>query len=505
MLTLSMIVKNEEKYLKECLSSVAGIADEIVIVDTGSTDKTLEIARQFNCRIFSFDWINDFSAARNYSLSKATGDWILYLDADERLTEKSKEAVNRITEQPGKTAALCIVNSVDEFKEQPQIMKYIRLFANTPGIGFTGRVHEQIEESLTKNNYNIIDTDIEILHIGYNVPQNEINEKAKRNLSILEAEYKNNTNSYYAYQLANTYAILADEEKAYKYYTIATNDNKLPAEYRVYAYMNMADNELISGKTEAAEKNALNGIKLLPNNTLINLIASQVYLRKNNFESALKYCRKAYDENNKLLKEKAFSKIMNVIINPLKIIYHGLYISLIAGKPDVFKYYLAELRSHAEKTPKQKIKIQVQFIDALLTNRQISNNDMANYCAVIDVNNLLFFLMLLKKHQNKKMVGGILEGIKDQFMKNAKFLSAYGLILLELEKYADAEEILKLGINVKDKDPATFFYLISLYVQQQKYDELGDVINQAEEEFKDFEELRDKINMLKTKLRTLVK
>ncbi|MBK7632424.1 MAG: glycosyltransferase family 2 protein [Ignavibacteriales bacterium] len=82
-LSLSMIVKNEERHLARCLSSVKDVVDEIVIVDTGSTDNTIEIAESFNAKIFHFDWVNDFSAARNFALTKCIGNWILYLDADE--------------------------------------------------------------------------------------------------------------------------------------------------------------------------------------------------------------------------------------------------------------------------------------------------------------------------------------------------------------------------------------------------------------------------------------
>ncbi|WP_028545635.1 glycosyltransferase [Paenibacillus taiwanensis] len=87
-ISLCMIVKNEEEGLARCLSSVKEIADEIVIVDTGSTDRTKEIAAQFTDRIFDFTWINDFSAARNYSFSKATKKYILWLDADDIIQEK---------------------------------------------------------------------------------------------------------------------------------------------------------------------------------------------------------------------------------------------------------------------------------------------------------------------------------------------------------------------------------------------------------------------------------
>ncbi len=113
-LTLSMIVKNEEKYLRDCLESVKDIADDIVIVDTGSTDYTKEIAKEFNAKVFHFDWINDFSAARNYALKKSEGDWILYLDADERLDKDSLEELKNIIKTNLKIGYYCTVKSFDD-------------------------------------------------------------------------------------------------------------------------------------------------------------------------------------------------------------------------------------------------------------------------------------------------------------------------------------------------------------------------------------------------------
>src|SRR3989338_5500840 len=96
-ISLCMIVKNEEKYLEQCLNSVKDIADETIIVDTGSTDKTKEIAKKFKARVFDFKWSDDFSEARNESLKHATKEWILVLDADEIIDknglEKIKEAI----------------------------------------------------------------------------------------------------------------------------------------------------------------------------------------------------------------------------------------------------------------------------------------------------------------------------------------------------------------------------------------------------------------------------
>ena len=88
-LSLNMIVKNEETNLARALQSVKNVVDEIVIVDTGSTDKTKAIAKSFNAKVFNFEWTNNFSAARNYALEKSDGDWIIYLDADEELSTGS--------------------------------------------------------------------------------------------------------------------------------------------------------------------------------------------------------------------------------------------------------------------------------------------------------------------------------------------------------------------------------------------------------------------------------
>ena len=88
-ISLCMIVKNEEKVLARCLDSIAGLMDEIIIVDTGSTDKTKEIAGKYTDNIYDFEWIDDFAAARNFAFSKATKEYIYSADADEVLDEEN--------------------------------------------------------------------------------------------------------------------------------------------------------------------------------------------------------------------------------------------------------------------------------------------------------------------------------------------------------------------------------------------------------------------------------
>jgi glycosyltransferase involved in cell wall biosynthesis len=88
--SLCLIAKNEEANLPACLPSVAGLVEEMIVVDTGSTDRTKEVAAQLGARVFDFTWVDSFAAARNESLRHATGDWILWLDGDELFTEADR-------------------------------------------------------------------------------------------------------------------------------------------------------------------------------------------------------------------------------------------------------------------------------------------------------------------------------------------------------------------------------------------------------------------------------
>ena len=97
-ISLCMIVKDEELVLKRCLDSVKNLMDEIIVVDTGSSDKTKEIAYLYTDKVYDFQWINDFSAARNFSFSKATKDYIMWLDADDVLLEKDKQKLQNLKE-----------------------------------------------------------------------------------------------------------------------------------------------------------------------------------------------------------------------------------------------------------------------------------------------------------------------------------------------------------------------------------------------------------------------
>lgn len=183
-LSVCMIVKNEEKHLAYCLNSLTPVADEMIVVDTGSTDKTKEIAEAFGARIFDFEWINDFSAARNYSLSQAQGDWILVMDADEvisgqdyvklkkLLNKKQEIAYNLVTRNyVHKTAGdgwVCNDNSY--IYEQAGRGWFpsgkVRLFPNNEKIRFEQPIHELVEYSLQKIGMGAKESGVPVHHYG---------------------------------------------------------------------------------------------------------------------------------------------------------------------------------------------------------------------------------------------------------------------------------------------------------------------------------------------------
>ena len=145
-LSVCMIVKNEEQFLEQCLQSVQGLAHQIVVVDTGSTDRTIELAKKFKAEVYSFAWNDDFSAARNEALKHATGDWVLSLDADEELVPEHKQTILEEMKSAGVLGyRLPIIN---HGRLEEGCGHVPRLFRNAPGLFFVGRVHEQIFSSL---------------------------------------------------------------------------------------------------------------------------------------------------------------------------------------------------------------------------------------------------------------------------------------------------------------------------------------------------------------------
>lgn len=181
-LSLCMIVKNEERYLPQCLESVKNLVDEMVIIDTGSEDRTKDIARIFGARVYDFPWHGDFSEARNFSLSKAKGDWILVLDADEVIAEKDHSIIKELIKKNKKIAyQMTTRNYINrivtnwrynkgEYTEErgsgwmPSVKT--RLFQNDKILRFENPVHELIDYAAHRGGYKLKHCKVPVHHYG---------------------------------------------------------------------------------------------------------------------------------------------------------------------------------------------------------------------------------------------------------------------------------------------------------------------------------------------------
>jgi len=180
-----MIVRDEAHHLPRCLASLTSLAPQIVVVDTGSQDATVAEARRLGAEVFSFDWVNDFSAARNASLQQASGRWILVLDADEWLEPSSAAEIARLVREEPECAFELIQKSTDASGGVIR-NSMVRLFPNHAAVRFTHKVHEDVVTSIVRAGLRIVKTQIAIEHSGY-VNLDKVREKTRRNRAILEA------------------------------------------------------------------------------------------------------------------------------------------------------------------------------------------------------------------------------------------------------------------------------------------------------------------------------
>jgi len=182
-----MIVKNEEEHLGDCLRSIQGLVDQLVIVDTGSTDKTLEIAKEHGAEIYHFDWCDDFAAARNASLQYARCEWVLWMDADERLRPECRKTLLNCLKNHTKPVLYTVtIRSITDGGKNYHDSDAHRLFMRHPKIHFDGIIHEQISYSARKVGARELESGIVLDHMGYNLEGEQKQKKLLRNQPLLE-------------------------------------------------------------------------------------------------------------------------------------------------------------------------------------------------------------------------------------------------------------------------------------------------------------------------------
>ena len=497
--TLSMIVKNESKYLRGCLDSVFGAVDEIVIVDTGSNDDTIAIAEEYGAKVFHFPWQNDFSMARNFALEKSTGDWILYLDADERLTPGSIQELRKITSADERCGYEVTLRSVDDLGGRPNIMRYVRLFRYLPGVYFRGRVHEQILDSLFALGYSVKPSNIELLHLGYNVNEDELKAKARRNLELLLQEYTLVPSGYTAFHLGQSYSFLRDMRNAEKYFSLAVQDPELRRDYRAHSYRFLSALALEAKNISVALEFSKLALEADSNLTLVNLVAGKVLYAAGDPEQGAVLCKKAFTINKEIV-VKGKSSDFDVLVDPETLCYHLLELGVEHRSQELFDFAFSELR---ELRGNDDGMIAEMYLIRKLMNSEPLDREAIDAVTMISEKNLGAYMKLLSEYNNEDHQLLVLESLIEKFSANPDYLRGAGTIYLNREYHEKAITCFDRFLQTGDADPSVMIFLISALLKSGETDRALTIALQGKELFESTANLKDVFYRIEKSLRQI--
>jgi glycosyltransferase involved in cell wall biosynthesis len=294
-----MIVKNEEQYLEACLQSAKEVVSETVIVDTGSTDGTMQIAKEFNARVAFVEWNGDFAAARNAALRLCRGDWVLSLDADERLMSCQAEKFEALMEDPKVGAYTLLIEGDHHFPEGVvrQVNAYPRLFRCRPSIRFQGKVHEQIAPSVLAAGFQVQSTSIVIEHLGYKESWQKIQEKCHRNLNILRSQLQGDArNAYLHYQIGNTLTVLRDYDRARPELFEVLKANQCHPSLRASAHNLLGEADVKRQELQKAVGHYRESIRIVPRQIMGHWFLSGVLMTLGDSQEAMEVLEQVWNQ-----------------------------------------------------------------------------------------------------------------------------------------------------------------------------------------------------------------
>ncbi|MHC4267008.1 MAG: tetratricopeptide repeat-containing glycosyltransferase family 2 protein [Planctomycetota bacterium] len=313
-LSLCMIVKDEEKFLPTCLESIKDHVDEIIIVDTGSTDRTVEVATKYNAKIYHHPWENSFSKARNYSLSYATCDWVLILDADEEVEKEDACRLREVIRDNEVNVIKLPVFYKPKGGKNLSVSCSERIFKNYMGIHYEGIVHNQLIYSGIDKNVNI-----KLNHYGYHQGEEQMKKKFKRTSTLLKEQIKDDPeNPIPHHYLAISCLDRKKNDECIKEALEAIRlfeAQKSNSQFRFLSYYTVCVAYYRKSDLTNAEKYALKAIEYYPDYLDAHCILTSIYfLRKEYYK-----CEKATENYLRLLEaiETDPSKSLSIPYNTL--------------------------------------------------------------------------------------------------------------------------------------------------------------------------------------------
>jgi glycosyltransferase involved in cell wall biosynthesis len=297
-LTVAMIVKNEEQFIKKVIQNVQPVADEIVITDTGSTDKTLDIIKKFKVRLLHYKWDGDEAKARNFCLSQCKKDWILCIDADEFIDKNNYPEICKLISNKDRYIAYRIVlrhyfdpqinfKNLYQWKGSYILHTIIRIFKNKEGIFFSKPLYTSVDESLRDRLDEIGNTNIVFHHLDILRNKQKKIEKAKWFYSSVFDNFKKSPNEPEVnYIVAHYWSLHGEFKRAIKYYKKTL---RLNPEY-IKAKLGLGLSYIMSGEEEKGLrliKTCQNGKQVFPReiesylNSTYKIIAGRMFKKRN--------------------------------------------------------------------------------------------------------------------------------------------------------------------------------------------------------------------------------
>lgn len=301
-LSVCIIARNEEQFLSACLASVQGVADEIVLLDTGSSDRTMEIAREWRANVYQFPWNNDFAAARNESLRRAVKDWILVLDADQTLDPRSHEEIRHLIQTDRRVGYMLRQLSYADEVGEASVLEHLnlRLFPNQPDIRYVGRVHEQLVPTRVDLPWECEPCGVVVHDQGFRPQFRATRKSPDRDREALEEMCRQDPNEpFHAYNLGMTYQILgrsADAERELRR-AITLCSSQLPEgtfpNYLLSCYVTLAHSLASQDRHLEASDWCRKAIELAPDFADAHLVLGLVEARLGHLEAALRAYERA--------------------------------------------------------------------------------------------------------------------------------------------------------------------------------------------------------------------
>ncbi|KWX80709.1 hypothetical protein AMQ84_02825 [Paenibacillus riograndensis] len=300
-ISLCMIVKNEADNLPQCLKSVRGVADEIVVVDTGSTDSSVQIARSYGARIVNFPWSGDFAAARNAGLKAARGQWILVLDADEELDQGSAGELLLCAEHMEYEAFFLRIHNhrgTSRSSETITVNPILRMFRNRPAFRFSGIIHEQIASVIVREKPAAAMhlSTVVIHHYGYADGVVAKKDKIRRNVDLLKEQLKRSPgDAFHHFNMAVEYMRLGEYDHALEHIHVSLEHVEPDTSYvhllHKYEIRCLAVKGDVQGALAACER----GITLFPDYPDLHHIKGVLLLQAAAWKEAKEALRQALD------------------------------------------------------------------------------------------------------------------------------------------------------------------------------------------------------------------